>query len=345
MADKEDVKAPLESRDGDTDMGQTLTMSRFPDYPHPDVDYLEELDFTTLPDGFCIIVYGVRRTGKTHLVTQQCELLQDRFDFCYLFSQTADLHDNSKEFANFEFIRDEAKFIGYDEEALIRIIDRQEAVLKHNNKCKYQRDKKPNRTLLIFDDFVHDKRIRYSEIFTKLPVLGRHLEISCIFLTQGYSQVASGGLNKATRENADMIITFLPRNINNTERISEWYMTKEKAENMWFIKSACEEKHRALAIDLSDPSATQFPEFCYTYLGPAELPKFELGKVQWKIYHEERKRKRKAALSASIEHERSVSYLTLGQMEKAQRIGQATGLPHNRGGKISLFDAVVANGI
>lgn len=345
MSDTENVKAPLDPMDGDRDRGQAMTVSRFPDYPHPSVEQLVELDFSTLPDGFCIIVYGVRRTGKTHLVTQQCELLQDRFDFCYLFSQTADLHDNSKDFANFDFIRDEAKFIGYDEEALTKIMDRQEAVLKHNNKCKYQRDKKPNRTLLIFDDFVHDKRIRYSEIFTKLPVLGRHLEISCIFLTQGYSQVASGGLNKATRENADMVITFLPRNINNTERISEWYMTKEKAENMWFIKTACEEKHRALAIDLADPSATEFPEFCYTYKGPPELPKFELGKVQWKIYHEERKRQKKAALAASIENERSISFLTLGQMEKRQRIGQATGLPNNRGAKISLFDAALANGI
>jgi len=305
---------------------------------------LEELDFTELPDGFCIICYGVRRTGKTHLVTQQCERLTDRFDFCYLFSQTADLHDNSEDFANFDFIREEAKFIGYDEEALTKIMDRQETVLKFNNACKYKRDRKPNRTLLIFDDFVHDKRIRYSEIFTKLPVLGRHLEISCIFLTQGYSQVASGGLNKATRENADMVITFLPRNINNTERMSEWYMTKEKAENMWFIKSACTEKFRALAIDLSDPSASEFQDYCYTYLGPKELPKFELGKVQWRLYHEERKRQKKAALASSIENERAY-FLTVNEMDKRQRLNQATGLPKNRGGRPTLFDACAAHGL
>ena len=340
-----DTVAPVDDLDKDHDSGQAITFSRYPDYPHPAVDSLEELNFDILPDGFCVIEYGVRRTGKTVLTCQQCENIKDRFDFAYLFSGTAEIHKGDKNFANFDMIVDDAKFDGYDEEALIRIMERQRAVMKHNNQCKNARDKKPNKTLLIFDDFVHDKRIRYSTVFTELPILGRHLDISCIFLTQGYSQVASGGLNKATRENADLVLTFQPRNENNKERISEWYLTKNKVENMWFINSACQEKHRALAINLSDPSLTEFDEYCYTNKGPEEIPKYELGKVQWKLFHAERKRQKKAALQASIENERSC-FLSMSSMEKQQRIGQATGLPDSRRGKLSLFDALNAsNGI
>jgi hypothetical protein len=318
---------------------QGITVSKIPNAPHPAVASLEELNFNILPPGFFVLVYGARRTGKTHITEFLLEQIKDRFDFAYLFSNTAELHKGSKNFDNFDCIREEAKFDGFDGEILQRIFDRQKAVMKHNNKCKYERDKKPNQTLLIFDDFVHDKNIRYSKIFTELPILGRHCEISAICLSQGYSAVGSGGLNKATRENADLVMTFLPRNINNVERVAEWYLAKEKLENMWFIKSVCKEEYRCLAIDLTHPNETEYEDFCYKLVAPEKTPKYELGKVQWKLYHEERKRQRKAALAAQVENERAY-FLTLGQMEKRQRIGEATGRIENKGGRMSLFDAV-----
>ena len=316
-----------------------MSASRFPDYPHPAVEHLEELDFDVLPEGFFTIVYGARRTGKTHSIAVQLEKIKNRFDFAYLFSDTATLHNNDKNFYNFDMIREEAKFPGFDEEVLTRIIDRQKAVMQHNNECKLQRDKKPNKTLIIFDDFVHNKGIRYSKVFTDLPVLGRHYDISVICLSQGYSQVASGGLNGATRMNADMVMTFLPRNSNDVERISEWYLTKDKHENNWFVKTACEEKHRMVAIDLTQPHETEFENYCYIYVAPAEIPKYELGKVQWKIANEERKRQRQVTLSASLENERAY-FLDSDEIGKRQRIGEATGRPANKG-RMSLFDAVM----
>ena len=192
--------------------------------------------------------------------------------------------------------------------------------------------------MLIFDDFVHEKAIRYSKIFTELPVLGRHYELSVICLTQGYSQVASGGLNKATRQNADLVMTFLPRSLTDVENVANWYLTKDKIDNMWFIKSVCQEEHQLLAIDLTSPHETEFPNFCYSYKGPAKVPKYELGKVQWKLQKEEEKRQKKAALAAKVENGRAF-YVGMGLLEKQQRIGIATGLPSRKGGKMSLFDA------
>lgn len=314
------------------------TLSRLPPGIHPDVKKLEELSFDILPEGFFIIVYGARRTGKTHAVSVLLEQVKGRFDFAYLFSNTAGLHKGQKGELDFEMITEDAKFQGFDEEALQAIMARQKAVMLHNNSTERKRDKKPNKTLLIFDDFVHEKAIRYSKLFTELPVLGRHFEISVICLTQGYSQVASGGLNKATRQNADMILTFLPRSLTDVENVANWYMTKDKIDNMWFIKSVCQEEHQLLAIDLTSPHETEFPNYCYSYRAPSKVPKYELGKVQWRLQKEEEKRQKKAALASKIENERAF-YVGLGLMEKQQRVGQATGLAKRKFGKMSLFDA------
>lgn len=335
------------SQDDDDDLSivsdeeETVTgsLSRLPTGTHPAVKHLEELSFETLPEGFFIIVYGARRTGKTHAVSVLLEQVKNKFDFAYLFSNTAGLHKGQKGELDFDMIVEDAKFEGFDQEALEAIMTRQKAVLMHNNSTERKRDRKPNKTLLIFDDFVHEKAIRYSKIFTELPVLGRHFELSVICLTQGYSQVASGGLNKATRQNADLVISFLPRSMTDVENIANWYLTKDKIDNMWFVKSVCQEEHQCLAIDLTSPHETEFANYCYKYQAPANVPKYELGKVQWKIQKEEEKRQKKAALASKVENERAF-YVGLGLMEKQQRVGEATGLAKHKFAKMSLFDAV-----
>ena len=327
----------------DVDERISGTLSRLPTRPHPDAQKLEELSFEFLPEGFFVIVYGARRTGKTHSVSVLLEQVKDRFDFAYLFSNTASLHKGQDGFLDFDMIVEDAKFQGFDEEALQAVISRQRAVMMHNNQVERKRDKKPNKTLLIFDDFVHEKAIRYSKLFTELPVLGRHYELSVICLTQGYSQVASGGLNKATRQNADLVMSFLPRSLTDVENVANWYLTKDKIDNMWFIKTVCQEEHQLLAIDLTSPHETEFPNYCYSYKAPPKVPKYELGKIQWKLEKEERKRQKKAALAAKVENERAF-YVGMGLMEKQQRIGIATGIPKRQGGKMSLFDAAKSFG-
>ena len=117
-----------------------------------------------------------------------------------------------------------------------------------------------------------------------------------------------------------------------------WYLGRSKLEGMWLVKSVCEHKHRLLGIDLSQPHLTEFADHCYSYVAPAKVPDYELGKIQWQLYHEERKRAKKAALAARVENEK---YFFLGssEMEKRSKIGEATGIPQNQG-RMSLFDAV-----
>lgn len=314
------------------------SLSRLPPGKHPSSQHLASLSFDILPEGFFVIVYGARRTGKTHAVSVLLEEIKDRFDFAYLFSNTALLHKGQKGELDFDMITEGAKFQGFDQEALTRIVERQRAVMHHNNNVERKRDKKPNKTLLIFDDFVHEKAIRYSKIFTELPVLGRHFELSVICLTQGYSQVASGGLNKATRQNADLVMTFLPRSLTDVENIANWYLTQDKIDNMWFVKSVCSEEHQLLAIDLTTPHETEFVNYCYSYQAPAKVPKYELGKVQWNLLKEEKKRQKNAALASRVENERAF-FAGRENLEKRQRVGEATGLPQKASGRLSLFEA------
>lgn len=313
-----------------------VSVSKLPNYPHPASQVLDTIDFTTLPENFFGIGYGSRRTGKTHALSCLMEQIADRFDFAYLFSATANLHTGEEGELDFEMIRPEAKFGGFDEDALSRIIERQKAVKEHNNKCKLKRDMKPNRTLIIFDDFVHEKAVRYSKLFTELPVLGRHYGLSVICLSQGYSAVGSSGLNPATRQNSDFVMTFLPRNVMDVERIATWYLAKPKLESMWFVKSVCQEKHACLGIDLTQPHLTDFEDYCFKYMAPEVVPKYELGKVQWKLFREERKRQRKATLANDVDNDRSF-FLSRDEVEKRLKVGQATGKPVNHS-RPSLFD-------
>ena len=313
-----------------------VTVNKLPNFPHPSAAVLDDIDFSTLPENFFGIGYGSRRTGKTHALSCLLEQVKDRFDFAYLFSATANLHTGEEGELDFEMIRPEAKFGGFDEDALTRIIERQKAVKEHNNKCKLKRDMKPNRTLIIFDDFVHEKAIRYSKLFTELPVLGRHYGLSVICLSQGYSSVGAGGLNKATRQNSDFVMTFLPRNINDIEAVATWYLAKPKLEGMWFIKSVCQEEHTCLGMDLTQPHLTEFEDYCFSYKAPADVPKYELGKVQWRLFREERKRQKKATLANNVENDRSF-FLSRDEVEKRLKIGQATGKPTSRS-RPSLYD-------
>lgn len=323
-------------QDEDDSYMDGVSLNKMPSYPHPDAGILDEINFENLPENFFMIAYGSRRTGKTHAISCLLESIKDRFDFAYLFSATAGLHEGDKDELDFSMIRPEAKFKGFDEDALRRVIDRQIAVMLHNNKTKAKREQKPNRTLLIFDDFVHEKAVRYSKIFTELPVLGRHYDLSVICLSQGYSAVGSSGLNPATRQNSDFTMTFLPRNVADVERIATWYLAKPKLESMWFTKSVCQEKHACIGIDLTQPHLVEFPDYCYKYIAPKEVPKYELGRVQWRLFHEERRRAKKAALAESIDNDRSF-FLERSEIEKRSQIGQGTGLPTNRT-RPSLYD-------
>ena len=248
---------------------------------------LQTFDFKTLPENFFMVCYGARRTGKSWLMNHALKELKDRFDYAYCFSATAAMNDG------FPAVRPEAVFDDFDERKLSAIMARQRAWVEHNKTVTRKEDEIKCSTLLIFDDFVHNVQVRYSQEFVQLPVLGRHYKLSCILLSQGYGAVASGGLNPATRMNADAVITFMPRSTLDCQKIAEWYLTMPKKEGGEFVKSITSEKHSCLCIDLQDPSNVEESKFCFRFKAPSTKPQsYELGKEQWKQWRSSQRSKK-----------------------------------------------------
>ena len=283
--DKSATEKGTEEKKGDEKAGGFAGAVNVGDHAAP--SSLTEFDFKTLPENFFVVCYGARRTGKSWLINHALAELKDRFDYAYCFSATAALNDG------FPAVRPEAVFNDFDEEKLSQLMLRQKAWVEHNKKCTHKSDEIACNTLLIFDDFVHNVQVRYSQQFVQLPVLGRHYKLSVVLLSQGYGAVASGGLNPATRMNADTVITFMPRSTLDCQKISEWYLTMNKKEGGEFVKAQTAEKHRCLCIDLQDPSDVDEASFCHTFKAPATKPKpYELGKEQWRQFRQSNRAKK-----------------------------------------------------
>lgn len=283
--DKSTTEKGTEEKKGDEKAGGFAGAVNVGDHAAP--SSLTEFDFKTLPENFFVVCYGARRTGKSWLINHALAELKDRFDYAYCFSATAALNDG------FPAVRPEAVFNDFDEEKLSQLMLRQKAWVEHNKKCTHKSDEIACNTLLIFDDFVHNVQVRYSQQFVQLPVLGRHYKLSVVLLSQGYGAVASGGLNPATRMNADTVITFMPRSTLDCQKISEWYLTMNKKEGGEFVKAQTAEKHRCLCIDLQDPSDVDEASFCHTFKAPATKPKpYELGKEQWRQFRQSNRAKK-----------------------------------------------------
>ena len=283
--DKSSTEKGTEEKKGEEKAGGFAGAVNVGDHEAP--SSLTEFDFKTLPENFFVVCYGARRTGKSWLINHALAELKDRFDYAYCFSATAALNDG------FPAVRPEAVFNDFDEEKLSQLMLRQKAWVEHNKKCTHKSDEIACNTLLIFDDFVHNVQVRYSQQFVQLPVLGRHYKLSVVLLSQGYGAVASGGLNPATRMNADTVITFMPRSTLDCQKISEWYLTMNKKEGGEFVKAQTAEKHRCLCIDLQDHSDVDEASFCHTFKAPATKPKpYELGKEQWRQFRQSNRAKK-----------------------------------------------------
>ena len=127
------------------------------------------------------------------------------------------------------------------------------------------------------------------------------------------------------------------------ERVSELYLGGSVNGVRHRTMARCQEKNQLMAIDLSQPHLVEYMDYCYKYKAPAEIPKYELGKVQWKIAKEEKKRQRRAALEAKMQNVSSY-FLGTNEMEIRSKLNVATGVPTNRN-TVTMFDAFRMAGI
>ena len=155
--------------------------------------------------GFTISILSRRQSGKSHLTRQLIQLLvkEKRVDVVLVFSGTAHLTDDYD-------ILPKSSIMPYSEEMMERISQKQKADVlawKHPEPGE-ERPPKPKRVLLVLDDCLATPEAVRSPALQAVYVLGRHVFLSCIVL----SQVANILCTPLMKTNTDILLwSRLPR--------------------------------------------------------------------------------------------------------------------------------------
>jgi hypothetical protein len=201
-------------------------------------------------------VSGASASGKTNLI---CSLLCDKrfyyikdnpyfagdLGLTFLFSGSAQTDDVWK---NPEMhIKDTHKFSSLDLEALNKIWNMQEAIVKQKGIHKAPR------ILLIFDDIIDSKNIQ-KPAFQRIFFRGRHLNISSLVATQKYCKVPL-----ASRTQMTNIMIFAPRSKEVkfiAEELAPAGMEEEDFKTL--LHDATDEQYGFLHVALKEPKERMF---------------------------------------------------------------------------------------
>lgn len=180
--------------------------------PNPD---LPQLNF------FCIIT-GPRGKGKSNLCKNlllRHDMLRDIFepDCVFIFSASVDINHD------YDDVKTLYKFPTFSSKLINSLMDIQKRIIKEFGikKCKPM--------LLVFDDMLDSGAFNYNSILEKIAVRGRHLNISCIVISQSYNRIS-----RTMRINTDYLIFFEPNNLGELDRVAE--QNVDKGSRKEFIK-------------------------------------------------------------------------------------------------------------
>jgi hypothetical protein len=167
------------------------------------VEILEKLDY------FTCCMFGARRSGKSWMCRYIMHTMRKKWPYVVVISETA--------FNGFwqEHIPDAYVFGKYDPMIIQKILQRQNKIVEH---LKRFPDSINPSLLVIMDDFIHKKQVKYCEWLDLLFVAGRHYKIDIFCLSQ-YAK----GLNPTVRGNTDLAIIYKMYQVKQRESIWEDY--------------------------------------------------------------------------------------------------------------------------
>lgn len=226
-----------------------------------------------------IIISACRRSGKTFLTRDilhtMCKVSKP--DVAILFSETSNFNDS------YDFIPDKFKYNKFDQEKVSQFIEEQEKIMKQYKSRQKKRCCKedPPSILMIFDDVAHDRTVFHSPTLGKLFILGRHIRISVIFLTQHLH-----ALSPKMRNNADVICVFRDPNIHNRKVLEDQFCTlsiSQKKLTQSYLDSCLGEAYRCIVVCMYKvQEADGLDDYIYTYKASKDIPKYRLGqKMFW----------------------------------------------------------------
>jgi hypothetical protein len=163
----------------------------------------KKINFEIISDKSSLtIISGMTGLGKSHLIRYLMFQNRKDFDFGIVFCNTH-FEDGSFDYVPKGFVHEE-----YDEEVLINLMETQKDLLSKGIS---------KRVFIIFDDCLDPEQFK-SPILKKLPIMGRHYNISCIMSTQ-YPQL----IPSSFRENATNVFMFQSSHKNTLEALYENY--------------------------------------------------------------------------------------------------------------------------
>lgn len=157
-----------------------------------EIPTLRELPLDIIKPDFAILVFGIRRTGKSFLTRYLLYHLRKNFPLVFCMTET--------KLNNFwqQHIPDKYVFEDFNEAVLTKYIQMQTDLIK---KYRDNPDAVNTAKAWCFDDVVSSEHIRKSFSLSRMYTLGRHLHTFIILLTQH-----SKGVNPIIRYNTDMVI-------------------------------------------------------------------------------------------------------------------------------------------
>ncbi len=247
-----------------------------------------QMDFARLAldiDHVSCIISAVRRSGKTHLLQRILYEMAPiaKWDLVILYSETC-LYQSDE----FDYVADKCKISRYDPEHLANIMKQQgDNILEYKTKMKKGiRTKRPPRILILLDDVIGQENVSNDKSIANLYVLGRHLWMSVIFLTQHLNI-----LKPKIRRNADILIIFKDPNKENRKIICNTFMSLCNDDEKYighYVDNIFNEPYKCAVVCVyKSQFAKSLEEYVYEYKAPEEKPPpFRIGnKKFWEKDH------------------------------------------------------------
>jgi len=235
---------------------------------HKDCTSIKNFDPNDLAKNFTFAFFGRRGSGKTIALKNIVRDIRKRFTSVYLFSETAHYQESE-----YDFVPKSNKYEGMKMDIVANIFEEQQQKILEKGK----KSKKLPKPLLIFDDVIGDPKVRNDPTFKNIFVLGRHMGISCIVLSQSIGGKA--GLPLVVRSNLDACLCFFLHGEYDRELVvSQFLSIKNKKDGHEFFKNVTTEEYTSLVMLLRKVSGRDYKDFCYKYVAKLKVPNFMIGK-------------------------------------------------------------------
>lgn len=228
-----------------------------------------------------VILFGSRGTGKTFALKHLLKATQERYTSVHIFSGTANLqrYDSGKEKGElvYDFVPKSNRYEGWDEKKLRQLLEVQREFVDGITKM-------PSHPCIIFDDIIHEPKVRSSPTLIEMFSAGRHFQWGLVVIL---SQVigARSGVNNTCKQNTDAIIAFKPSRKLDRETIVEDYLsTIDENEGDYVLKTLTKERYQMIVISIRDANdkqitgANSYEDYVTVWKTENTIPMIKIGK-------------------------------------------------------------------